>query len=97
MMSSCCTLRLKRRRAFSRDSLSWMMTSATVVIHPQSGLDWTLCGVSRWYTPPLKIIARGRWHLLINKGYRSQAIFMQGGELGAGEGADVTRWVTPQS
>src|SRR5882672_549755 len=25
------------------------------------------CAVfSRWYTPPLKIIARGRWHLLIN-------------------------------
>jgi hypothetical protein len=42
------------------------MTSATVLIHPQSGLDWTLRGVSRWYTPPLKIIARGRWHLLIN-------------------------------
>lgn len=30
MMSSCCTLRLKRRRAFSRDSLSWIMTSATI-------------------------------------------------------------------
>jgi hypothetical protein len=29
------------------------------------GLD--NCAVfSRWYTPPLKIIARGRWHLLIN-------------------------------
>jgi hypothetical protein len=40
MMSSCCTLRLKRRRAFSRDSLSWMMTSATLLIHPQSGSDW---------------------------------------------------------
>src|SRR5256885_2334220 len=42
MMSSCCTLRLKRRRAFSRDSLSWMMTSATLLIHPQSGSDWHL-------------------------------------------------------
>src|SRR5712692_2659769 len=42
MMSSCCTLRLKRRRAFSRDSLSWMMTSATLLIHPQSGSDWFL-------------------------------------------------------
>src|SRR5882724_9302333 len=42
MMSSCCTLRLKRRRAFSRDSLSWMMTSATFLIHPQSGSDWYL-------------------------------------------------------
>src|SRR6266478_1081915 len=39
MMSSCCTLRLKRRRAFSRDSLSWIMTSATLVIHPQSDSD----------------------------------------------------------
>src|SRR5436190_18494293 len=42
MMSSCCTLRLKRRKAFSRDSLSWMMTSATFLIHPQSGSDWYL-------------------------------------------------------
>src|SRR5713226_1076110 len=42
MMSSCCTLRLKRRRAFSRDSLSWIMTSATLLIHPQSGSDWYL-------------------------------------------------------
>src|SRR6266851_9719202 len=33
---------------------------------PPSGSDWKLCGVSRWYTPPRKIIARGRWHLLIN-------------------------------
>src|SRR3972149_10861471 len=29
MISSCCTLRLKRRKAFSRDSPSWMTTSAT--------------------------------------------------------------------
>jgi len=35
-------LRLKRRKAFSRDSLSWIMTSATLLIHPQSGSDWYL-------------------------------------------------------
>src|SRR5580704_4125279 len=34
MMSSCCTLRLKRRSAFSRDSLSWIMTSATFTLTP---------------------------------------------------------------
>src|SRR5258706_12470816 len=39
--------------------------------------DWQTvrCSLAK-YTPPLKIIARGRWHLLINKGCRSQAIFM---------------------
>src|SRR5271167_5169013 len=34
MISSCCTLRLKRRSAFSRDSLSWIMTSATFSFPP---------------------------------------------------------------
>src|SRR5271169_1392730 len=34
MISSCCTLRLKRRSAFSRDSLSWIMTSATFTFTP---------------------------------------------------------------
>lgn len=33
MMSSCCTFRLKRRRALSMDSPSWTFTSATL-IHP---------------------------------------------------------------
>src|SRR5882672_178115 len=35
-------LALERRSAFSRDSFSWMMTSATGLIHPQSGSDWFL-------------------------------------------------------
>src|SRR5215469_6362425 len=35
MMSSCCTLRLKRRRAFSRDSPSCSLTSAKLT-HPQT-------------------------------------------------------------
>src|SRR5215472_5347469 len=34
-MSSCCTLRLKRRRAFSRDSPSCSLTSAKLT-HPQT-------------------------------------------------------------
>src|ERR1700691_4936198 len=34
-MSSCCTLRLKRRRAFSRDSPSCSRTSAKLT-HPQT-------------------------------------------------------------
>src|SRR5215831_15875722 len=41
MMSSCCTLRLKRRSAFSRDSPSCSLTSAKRT-HPQTrpvGLD----------------------------------------------------------
>src|SRR2546427_8559924 len=37
MMSSCCTLRLKRRRAFSRDSPSWILTSAKLITPP----DWS--------------------------------------------------------
>src|SRR5215469_8573915 len=35
MMSSCCTLRLKRRRAFSSDSPSCSLTSAKLT-HPQT-------------------------------------------------------------
>ena len=34
MMSSCWTLRLKRRRAFSIDSPSWTLTSATIRTPP---------------------------------------------------------------
>jgi hypothetical protein len=41
MMSSCCTFRLKRRSAFSRDSLSWIMTSATNH-SPPIRVDWIL-------------------------------------------------------
>src|ERR1700732_3013017 len=56
MMSSCCTLRLKRRKAFSRDSLSWMMTSATLYSPPiRFGL--VSCGVTISGAPPLEIIA----------------------------------------
>src|SRR5271163_1708774 len=58
MISSCCTLRLKRRSAFSRDSLSWIMTSATFTFTPNP----VRIGYVRWYclvrTPPLVIIAR---------------------------------------
>ena len=36
MMSSCCTLRLKRRSAFSRDSPSWSLTSAKLTTPPNS-------------------------------------------------------------
>src|SRR5580692_7503656 len=58
MMSSCCTLRLKRRSAFSRDSLSWIMTSATFTFTPNP----VRIGYVRRYclvrTPPLVIIAR---------------------------------------
>src|SRR5215472_4344167 len=39
MISSCCTLRLKRRSAFSRDSLSWIITSANE-LHLYSGSEW---------------------------------------------------------
>src|SRR5713226_906018 len=72
MMSSCCTLRLKRRRAFSRDSLSWMMTSATFLIHPQSGSDWYLAAPLAGHTaanyvllraPPLVLIIACIWLL----------------------------------
>ena len=38
IMSSCCTLRLKRRRAFSRDSPSCSRTSAKLT-HPQTRPD----------------------------------------------------------
>src|SRR5437868_4109497 len=34
MMSSCCTLRLNRRRALSIDSPSWIFTSATRLTPP---------------------------------------------------------------
>src|SRR6266480_792204 len=36
MMSSCCTLRLKRRSAFSRDSPSCSLTSANGLTPPNS-------------------------------------------------------------
>src|SRR5918996_343535 len=39
MMSSCCTLRLKRRRAFSIDSPSWTLISAKKSTPPDY-LDW---------------------------------------------------------
>src|SRR5271170_4458708 len=40
MMSSCCTLRLKRRSAFSRDSPSCNLTSAKETTPPNlSGVD----------------------------------------------------------
>src|ERR1700735_1885722 len=38
MISSCCTFRLKRRRAFSRDSPSCSRTSAKLT-HPQTRPD----------------------------------------------------------
>src|SRR5260370_14608898 len=44
MMSSCCTLRLKRRRAFSRDSHSCSRISAKQT-HPQTGPE----GPSSYY------------------------------------------------
>jgi hypothetical protein len=41
MMSSCCTFRLKRRSAFSRDSPSCNLTSAKATTPPNlSGVDW---------------------------------------------------------
>src|SRR5215472_11873264 len=40
MMSSVCTLRLNRRRAFSSDSPSCSRTSAKLT-HPQTGPRWT--------------------------------------------------------
>ena len=42
MMSSCWTLRLKRRRAFSIDSPSWTLTSATTHTPPISCRTQTL-------------------------------------------------------
>src|SRR5918995_5887126 len=39
MMSSCCILRLKRRRAFSIDSPSWTLISAKKSTPPDY-LDW---------------------------------------------------------
>src|ERR1700722_20558431 len=57
MISSCCTLRLKRRSAFSRDSLSWIMTSATFTFTPNPGrIGYVRC-YSLVRTPPLVIIA----------------------------------------
>src|SRR5271169_1496277 len=52
MMSSCCTLRLNRRSAFSRDSPSWTRTSANPIHLPTVPI-WTRkllqrsCGKSR--------------------------------------------------
>src|SRR5258706_9042737 len=40
MMSSCWTFLLKRRRAFSRGSPSWILTSAKLK-HPTLDPDWT--------------------------------------------------------
>src|SRR2546427_12935080 len=34
MISSCCTLRLNRRRAFSSDSFSWIIIPATQISPP---------------------------------------------------------------
>src|ERR1700737_352374 len=94
MMSSCCTLRLKRRKAFSRDSLSWMMTSATLYSPPiRFGL--VSCGGvllrsyphRPWRLSHVRCFeAHGQvaGHLLINSGYGSQAIFLGGGGVGAG-------------
>jgi len=46
-VESLYCLRFKTPQGHSRDSLSWMMTSATLLIHPQSGSDWFSCGASR--------------------------------------------------
>src|ERR1700751_5450133 len=62
MMSSCCTLRLKRRKAFSKDSDSWMMTSATLNSPPiRFGL--VTCGVVFYGAPPMDIIACNQRHV----------------------------------
>src|SRR5271169_5632995 len=55
MMSSCCTLRLKRRRAFSRDSLSWIITSATLNFTPNPVRIGFLRRLCTWRTPSLSI------------------------------------------
>src|SRR3984885_14319944 len=89
MMSSCCTLRLKRRKAFSKDSDSWMMTSATLNSPPiRFGL--VTCGVVVYGAPPMDIIAcnqrhvhehvdRIMGHLVVNSSIRCQVIFVKNG------------------
>jgi|ERR1700722_9800463 hypothetical protein len=87
MMSSCCTLRLKRRKAFSKDSDSWMMTSATLNSPPiRFGL--VTCGVVVYGAPPMSIIAcirrhvhehvdRIMGHLVVNSGIGCQVILVK--------------------
>src|SRR5580658_5942170 len=59
MMSSCWTLRLNRRKAFSSDSPSWIITSATQTSppHPRTLLIFGLSHPERisylHYCPPL--------------------------------------------
>src|SRR5215469_10084009 len=66
-MSSCCTLRLKRRRAFSNDSPSCSLTSAKLT-HPQTRPD----GPNSYYrdlTPSQGVGSRISWGISIKTSF----------------------------
>src|SRR5258708_7428233 len=52
MMSSCCTLRLKRRRAFSNDSPSCSRTSANLITSQPATNSRTLLSLPHLYCAP---------------------------------------------